>query len=401
MNPKIKRKILKNGMTVVYEERDSNVFALAYAVRFGGINESINEKGISHFIEHMLYKGNKNAGTKEIGEAFERRGGVMNGFTDEQLTAFWVKAPKRHFFDIFKVLTEMMKNPSFDAKEIEKEKGVIFEEMKMRNDNPRSFVMNKIKGNLYEEPFGPDLIGTKETLSSMDRKTLVGKFRNIYQPQNMICAIVGNVDFEKVCNLLEADFAKGETKIKNVLVKPKNERQLISKKGVDQASMVMAFHTPKYGEEGHHAAQVLSCLMGGGLSSRLFLEIREKRNLAYSVSSNTVAEKDFSYTYVYVGTTKEKVKEVEKIILDEFEKVSKDLTEEELEGVKEQVIGNFFVSHDDSQIALTSLIYFEIIGNAEDVLKFEENIRNVKVDDVKKMAKRIGKDYSMLTLVPE
>src|SRR3989344_1829463 len=181
MKPKLFRKVLKNGMTVIHEKRDSSVVSVAYAVRYGGINEQIPEKGIAHFIEHMLYKGNKKMGTKEISEAFERRGGIMNGFTDEQMTAFWVKAPMKHFLEIFKVLTEMVKNPDFDEKEMDKERKVIFEEIKMRNDNPRLFAMEKIKTQLYDGHFAFDVIGTFESLSSVDRKKIVEKFKRIYQ----------------------------------------------------------------------------------------------------------------------------------------------------------------------------------------------------------------------------
>lgn len=397
----IKRKVLKNGMTVVYEERNSNVISVAYAVRFGGINEQDNEKGISHFIEHMLYKGNKKRGTKEIAEAFERKGGIMNGFTDEQVTAFWVKAPSKHFFGIFEVLTEMMKSPSFDAKEIEKERSVIFEEIKMRNDTPRTFVMDKIKGKLYSNPFGIDLIGNEKSLSSIDRKKLVKKFREVYQPQNMVCAIVGKIDFEKICEFLEGKFVRGDYKVNKIPIKMKNEIEEISKKGIDQANLVLAFHTPKYSEEEHYAAQVLACLMGGGLSSRLFLEIREKRNLAYSIRADAIAERDYGFTYIYAGTKKENINKVKELILKEFEKVSNKLTEEEIDGVKEQVIGNFFVSQDDSQTALTSLMYSEIMGEAEDLLEFENNVRGVTLDQIKKIAKKLKENYSMLVLLPE
>jgi len=401
MKPKLFRKVLKNGMTVIHEKRDSSVVSVAYAVRYGGINEQIPEKGIAHFIEHMLYKGNKKMGTKEISEAFERRGGIMNGFTDEQMTAFWVKAPMKHFLEIFKVLTEMVKNPDFDEKEMGKERKVIFEEIKMRNDNPRLFAMEKIKTQLYDGHFAFDVIGTFESLSSVDRKKIVEKFKRIYQPQNMICGIVGNVNIEEVCNFLEKNFKKGEGKVEEIPVKTKNGSKIANRKGIDQANFVLAFHTPKANEKESHAAEILACLMGGGLSSRLFQEIREKRNLAYSVSSDCVAEKDFGYTFVYAGTTKEKMEDAKKLILEEFDKVAKDLDKKEFESVKEQVIGNFQVSQEDSQDALNTLLYEEIAGNAENILKFEENIRKVKLEDVKKLAGKVKDNYSFFALVPE
>jgi predicted Zn-dependent peptidase len=401
MKTKIFRRVLKNGMAVVYEKRDSTVFSVAYAVRYGGINEEAEEKGIAHFIEHMLYKGNEKMGAKEISEAFERRGGIMNGFTDEQITAFWVKAPKKHFFEIFKVLTEMVKNPGFDSNEMNKERKVIFEEIKMINDDPKSFVLDKVHSALYKPPFGLGIAGQKGSLLSIDRDKMTEKFKGIYQPQNMICGIVGNVDFDKVCKFIERSFEKNNGKTEAPKIALNKKSLILKRKGIGQANLVLAFHTPKAKDKKHYAAKVLACLMGGGLSSRLFIEIREKRNLAYGVKAECVADKDYGFTLVYVGTTKDKVKEVKKIILDEFEKVSKELDEKELSSIKEQLIGHFEVLREDSEKVLAFLLYSEVAGNIADIEKFEENIRAVKLDDVKKLARDVKKNYSFLALLPE
>ncbi|GAH77972.1 unnamed protein product, partial [marine sediment metagenome] len=141
--------------------------SVAFAVRNGGINESKKEKGISHFIEHMLYKGTPTRNTKKIAEEIEKNGGELNGFTDEAVTAYWCKMPSKHLDVALDVLTDMVKNPLFDQKELEKERKVIFEEIKMRKDNPMVYVFDKIQSYLYEEPFGTPLIGTFETMNSI------------------------------------------------------------------------------------------------------------------------------------------------------------------------------------------------------------------------------------------
>ncbi len=164
------RKVLKNGMTLIFEKRDIPVVSVAFAVRNGGINELAEEKGISHFIEHLLYKGTPTRSAKKIAEEIEKNGGRLNGFTSETITAFLCKMPSKHLNVALEVLGDLVKNPLFDEKELEKERKVIFEEIKMCHDDPMHHVFNGIHKTLYEEPFGIPLIGTYETMNSIDRK---------------------------------------------------------------------------------------------------------------------------------------------------------------------------------------------------------------------------------------
>jgi len=158
MIPKFYRKVLKNGMTVVFEKRDIPVVSVAFAVRQGGINELEKEKGISHFIEHMLYKGTPTRNSKQIAEEIEKRGGVLNGFTSEVLTAYWCKMPSKHLDVALDVLGDMVRNPKFEEKELNKERKVIFEEIKLYKDSPGHYIGEGIHKMLYEEPFGIPLI---------------------------------------------------------------------------------------------------------------------------------------------------------------------------------------------------------------------------------------------------
>ena len=163
--------------------------------------------------------------------------------------------------------------------------------------------------------------------------------------------------------------------------------------------MVFAYHVPLADNKKCYAARILNVLMAGGLSSRLFQEIREKRNLAYAVKGESNINKEFAYNLVYVGTTKENLEKVKKIILEEFEKVAKELSQKELDQVKEQLIGNYHIGMEDSQIQMVNLLAFELDGNAEEFYEFEKNIREIKLKDVKELAKI--KKYSFFALIPE
>ncbi len=399
MNFDFKRKVLKNGMTILFEKRDIPVVSVAFAVRNGGINESESEKGISHFIEHMLYKGTPTRNSKKIAEEIEKNGGELNGFTSEEITAYWCKMPSKHLNIALEVLGDMVRNPKFDEKEIEKERKVIFEEMKMYHDNPRMHVFDKIQEFLYEKPFGSNLIGTEKTMNSINREKIQEKFNQVYQPNNMILCVIGDADFDGVIDFAEKNFSDNKGNVPSYEVILKNESKIEKRKGIDQANLVFAYHIPLTDNKKNFAAQVFSTLIAGGMSSRLFNEIREKRNLAYAIKGDSEINKDFAYNFIYVGTTKENVEIVKELILKEFKDVAENLTQEEFKQVQEQIIGNYYISMEDSQTQMVNLLFNEINSNAEDFYDFEKNISEVKLEDVKDLAKI--KDYSFFALIPE
>jgi predicted Zn-dependent peptidase len=399
MKTSFKRKVLENGMTILFEKRDLPVVSVAFAVRQGGINEDAGEKGISHFIEHLLYKGTSKRNTKQIAEEIERNGGELNGFTSENITAFWCKMPSEHLSVALDVLSDMVKNPRFDEKDIEKERQVIFEEIKMYKDNPRLHVFDEIHRSLYEPPFGIPLIGTYESMNSVDKKKMTDTFKKVYTPDNMVLAVVGDADFDDIVKFAEKNFGKEKASPKNFKISPKDEIRMEKRKGIDQANLIFAYHTPLIGKKGAYAAKLLSALMAEGMSSRLFEEIRNKRNLAYSVRGDTSLSKNFSHSVIYVGTTKENVEKVKKLILEEFNKVAKGLTEKELKQIKKQVIGNYKISMEDSQGQMVALLLYEMDGDASKYYDFEKNISAVKLDEVKNLAKL--KKYSFFALVPD
>ena len=397
--PKFQRKKLKNGMTVLFEKRENEIASITFAVKQGGVNEKAEEKGISHFIEHMLYKGTEKRNSKQISAEIEKNGGVLNGFTDEELTAYWCKIPSKHINVALDVLGDMVKNPKFDEKEIEKERKVIFEEMKMYKDNPRLYVIeNGIKKVLYEGDFSIPLIGTEPSMKKNNRKKIKELFEKVYSPENMILCVVGDVDFKEICEFAEKNFSgKGITSFKTD-IKKINKKIIEKKNGIDQANLVFAYHAPSASKKERYVAQVLSCIMIGGMSSRLFQEIREKRNLAYAVKGDYVGGREYGYNFIFVGTSAENVEKVKEIIILEFKKME-NLAGKELEEAKEQLIGNNKIGREDSQEQMVDLLSHEIFGKAEDSYKFEEEIRKVKLEDVKKLAN--FKDYSFFALLPE
>lgn len=398
---KIYRKVLDNGMTLIFEKRKLPVVSVAFAARFGGINEEASEKGISHFIEHMLYKGTPKRNARKIAQDIEKNGGILNGFTDENTTAFWCKMPSKHLELALDVLGDLIKNPVFDEKELEKEKKVIFEEIKMRKDNPSIYAFDKINSYLYESPLGISLIGDKKTVGNIGKEKIMKKFKEIYQPNNLILCVVGNADFDKIVDFAEKNFGKGKGEVSRPKVVYKNDSGVEKREGIDQANLIFAYHVPKIKDKKSYAAEVLSVLTTGGMSSRLFHEIREKRNLAYAIKGASEISDDYAHNFIYVGTSKENVDSVKNLILEEFKKILNDLNEDELNQVKEQIIGNYHISIEDSQSQMVNLLYYEIFDHIEEYKKFEKNILNVRVEDIKEITKKALENHSFFALVPK
>jgi predicted Zn-dependent peptidase len=398
---KFTRKVLANGMTILFEKRELPVISVAFAVRAGGVNETPQERGISHFIEHLLYKGTPTRDAKKIAEEIENNGGELNGFTSEEITAFWCKMPSQHLDVALEVLSDMVKNPLFDQTEFEKERKVILEEIKMYHDNPHMHSLDEIQKSLYDGVMGIGLAGTPETLNSMTRQQMIDKFKAIYTPNNMILCVVGDADFNKIVKFAEKNFGKEKNPVPQIVFGKKTESKSEKRKDVDQASLVFGYHLPLATDEKSSAAVILNSLLAGGMSSRLFSEIREKRNLAYAVKGDTSINRTFSYGIVYVGTMKENVDKVKTLIVEEFEKVSKELGEEELKITKEKLIGNYRISMEDSQEQMANLLGEEVIENAENFYKFEKEISEVKLEDVKELAKQAASEHSFFSLVPK
>lgn len=403
MKKNFRKKVLKNGLTVIFEKRDVPLVSLAIAAKAGGINESESEKGISHFIEHMLYKGTKKRSAKDIAFEIEKNGGDLNGFTSEEITAFWCKLPSEKAKIGLEILSDMIKNPLFDPIELEKERKVIFEELKMRKDNPRIYVFDKTLESLYEKPLGLDLIGTYESMNSITRDDLIKKWKETYASDNLVLCCVGNFNFEKLVSFAERTFDKSKSKVNFFKIKKKNKKSTEKRKGVDQANLVFSTHGPLINEKMNPAFFVLFSLMGDGMSSILYSEIREKRNLAYAVKPEVDSSKNYCYGSIYVGTNKENLSKIKKIILKEFENVSKNFSEKELKEIKTQIIGNHIISLESSQGQMMNLLHSEISeGGAENFYSFEKKIKDVKLKDVQKLASKIKKgNYSFFALVPE
>jgi len=396
---KFYKKKLRNGMVLIGEKRDLDVVSVGIANRFGGAFEDEKIKGIAHVIEHMVFTGTKTRTHEDISREIEKKGGILNAFTANELTNFWFKLPSEHLFAGLDILIDMLNNPRFDEKKFEKEKKVILEEIKMYHDSPERDVYRLIEEALYEKPMGVGIIGTKESVSSLKRDFVFKYFKEHYNPENFIVAIVGNADFDKVGNYLEKSFKPNKAKLKIKEIKKRNLRLKEEREGIDQAHLIFAVHAPIADTKDYYAFQVLDAYLAEGMSSKMFLKIREELGLAYAIKSSLNAEKNYSYYGIYVGTMKDKVEQVKKLILEEFAKVGKEMKEKDLNESKTRLIGLRKVSSEESTNVMNVLVYEELAGDAREFYEYEKRIKAVKLEDVKRLSKIIK--YSTAEIVPK
>ena len=394
------KKKLKNGMVVLFEKRELPLVSVSITNRFGGAYEKSGIKGIAHFIEHLVFTGTKTRTHEDISREIEKKGGVLNAFTAQEITSFHFKMPSEHLFSGLDILIDILKNPKFDKKKFEKEKKIILEEIKMYRDDPQKHIFELIERALFEEPFGEGVIGNEGTIQKMSRDFVFDFFKEAYNPANYIVAVVGDADFEKVCEYLEKSFERGKDEKKEIKITKKNEEIVVEREGIDQANFIFGVHAPLASEKEHYTLEVLDAYLADGMSSRLFLKIREEKGLAYAIKSAIVAEKDYSYYLIYVGTMKDEVDEVKRLILDGFREV-KNMNEENLREAKDRVIGLGHVAKEDSSKVMNELMLNEIVGGGEDYYKHDKRIREVRLEDIKKLARELIKEYSSAVILPK
>lgn len=394
-----KRK-LKNGITVLFEKRDLPLVSTSITNRFGGAHEDSKIKGIAHVIEHMVFTGTKTRTHEDISREIEKKGGILNAFTAHEMTAFYFKLPSAHLFSGLDILSDILNNPKFEKEKFEKEKKVIIEEIKMYRDDPQRHVFELIERALFEKPFGEGIVGSEDTVKGLERDFVVDFYKKNYAPENYIVCIVGDADFDRVCEYLEKNFEKRGMRNGGKKIVKKNGVLVEERAGIDQANFILAMHAPFPNEKDSFVLEVLNAYLGDGMSSKLFLKIREEKGLAYAVKSSLVAEKHYSYYLIYVGTMKDKVEEVKRLILEEFEKI-KEMKEQDLIESKNQVIGQRHVSREESSRVMHELTAYEIVGKAEDYYVYDEKIRKVTLGEVKRLAKKLILEYSTAVVVPK
>jgi predicted Zn-dependent peptidase len=398
------KKVLPNGLSIIeVPSTDAESVVVDFFVKTGSRSESENENGISHFLEHFLFKGTKKyPSALAISSLIDSIGGEMNANTGKEHTQFYIKAASKHLPLIFEVLTDMIQNPLLDAVELEKEKGVIVEEINMYKDMPMAEIENILEKTMWpNDSLGRDIAGTKEIVTKFTTEMFSSYISRHYQTTNMVLGISGKYDKKVFNKLVEKYWTKypkkkstGWEKIKDT---QNSSRLKVEYKATEQAHLSIGFKGFAYGDKRNAAQSVLSAILGGGMSSRLFMEVREKRGLCYYVSASGGNYLDTGVFNVRAGVQVEKIEEAIKTIFEVLKEIKTNtISEQELNKAKEYIKGKSILALEDNQVRLDwflerTAFYKNIITPKEAF----DRIDKVTVKDVQKVASELFQENQM------
>lgn len=387
--------VLPNGVRVITEEIDYvRSVSIGLWVGAGSRDEREGNEGISHFIEHMLFKGTKNRTAKELAESLESVGGQLNAFTTKEFTCFYAKVLDENLDLSIDVLSDMFFNSLFDAKEIEKEKKVVIEEIKMYEDSPDELIHDLFSEYVWNDhPLGKPILGTEESIRGLSREKILDYLSHHYAPDNLVVAVAGKINHEDVLKKLTPIFGEFKRGGKRVLEGTPKEQAIQRYNTKDTEQMHLIIGVPGLGQDDEdiYPMHIFNNILGGGLSSRLFQEIREQRGLAYSVYSYHSTYVDTGMFAIYAGTTPSNTQEVVECILAELQEMrSKGITADELAKTKAQIKGSLYLGLESassrmSRLGKTELCYDRVISPEEMVEKLEK----VTLEDVKRVMNRL------------
>lgn len=393
--------LLPNGLTVIFEKRKGNSVVVNVMIKVGSNSENKSEKGLSHFMEHILFEGTEKRPTnKDISNEIEKIGGDFNAYTSNEKTCFYVKVLKKHFSIAVEVLADILQHSLLQEKDIAKEKKVVLKEIDMIYDEPRYFQWVLLQENLFEKhPCRYPTYGTKKSINSLTRKKIVDFYNKYYLPNNMVISIVGDVTGWKKEIEKNFSFKKGALPTSAPVNEPVALRKKIKKRKMNIANtyLVLGFKAVPRNHPDSYTLDVINGILGRGQSGRMFTEIRSKRGLAYDVGTQSVVEKSFGYFAAYATIDKKNIDLVQKLILTELSRL-KSVTETDLSEAKDFIEGDYLLGLEEAQKASDQLLFWELVKEAKLMERYIKKIRTISIAEVKRVAQKYFKNYTMVVL---
>lgn len=384
---------LDNGLKIVTEHVDSvKSVAVGIWAKTGSRNETDKMAGVTHFLEHMLFKGTDKRSSLDIAMSMESVGGYLNAFTSSEYTCYYSRCLNTQLERALDVLSDMVLHPAFPADEIEKEKKVVIEEMKMYRDSPDDYLFEKFSGHVFKgHPLGNSTLGFEDTVSAFERQDLYQYMDERYQPTNLLVAVAGNVDHEKVVDLVSDYFSEVEPKEtvdKNPPLPDYEPDDIKLTKPIEQTHLMVGRRGLDYNHDDKYRLLLANTVLGGGMSSRLHQNVREKYGYCYSITSFNQSYQDTGLYGIYVGTDKDYVDHVGELIENELDKLKQDpIPEKELSEAKEQLKGKLMLSVESMSNRMSRLAKSEIYFNRFVTLdELQQKIDEVEADQVQEFA---------------
>ncbi len=389
----ITRTVLPNGLRVI-SERMEHVRSVSVGVWIGtgSREETPEQSGISHFIEHMLFKGSTNRSAEQIARAVDSIGGGLDAFTSKELVSYNVKVLDEHLPRAFDIVSDLVRNPRFDAADIAKEKGVILEELKMEVDSPEYLIHEIFSSNFWKgHALGRPILGTAQTIRAFDRDAVEAYYRRHYTPKNILITAAGSLTHKQLVRLATHHF--GDLKhrpLARAASKPKPHAPLVfrNKESLEQVHLYMGVPSIPMPHKDRFACYILNAILGGGMSSRLFQNIREKQALAYTVYSELTMYRDAGCMMIYAGCSPRSAGKVIDSIVQEMRGIADHLvTPEELRRAKDHLKGSFMLGLESTSSRMGNLarqeLYFKRFFSLDEMLA---SLESVTAEQVRKLA---------------
>lgn len=379
-----KKHVLENGLTIIGEEIPYvKSISLGVWINAGSRIEDEEISGVSHFIEHMLFKGTRNRTSKQIASEIDNLGGQINAFTSKECTCYYVKLLDSHIDIGIDVLSDMILNSKFNEDDLDKERSVIIEELKMYEDSPEDLAYDLLTENIYKnDPLGINIIGTEESLNRLNREKLLDYFNKYYVPNNSVIAISGNFNFDEIINKIEEKFKVWKKRDVNVDIKKAEFKScfLTKNKDIEQVNLAMSLEAvPIESDKEVYALAVINTVFGGSISSRLFQKIREEKGLVYSIYSSQSLYRKCGELGIFASMSNEHLKEVYESIIEEIKIIKKYyLTDQEIKESKEQLKGSYILGLESTSSRMMSIGRALLLNNkvesTDDILKSIDNV---------------------------
>ncbi len=343
---------LDNGLRVATETlADSHTAAFAIAVDVGARHETVEENGLSHLLEHMAFKGTSKLNARQIAEAFDVMGGNVNAYTSHEHTIYYAKVLSEYADDALRLMCEIVADSVFDAGELEREREVVLQEIAMHHDTPDDLVFDLFQEMAFSgQPLGRSILGKPERVAKFTREDLLAYTKKHYQPARLVLASAGAVDHAHSVKVATQYFGKRQNELVRPSLAAANYRggEKTLEKDLEQVQLVLGFPSVAATHPDYYAMQTFATILGGGMSSRLFQEIREKRGLAYSISSYAAGYQDVGVLSIYAGTTVEHLPELVGALKDVLAGMSGEISGPELLRAKNQLKANVVMTREST-----------------------------------------------------
>ena len=380
-------------MTVISDSIDSvETVSLGIFVSVGSVNEEDNQKGLSHFLEHMVFKGTTTRNALQISSEIESVGGIMNAFTGQEMTGFHVKILKEHLPLAIDIISDMLQNPTFDPIEFDRERKVVIQEIKMVNDSPDDYISDLFQSTCFtNERLGSPILGFEEGILSYTPDDIRNYMNTNYSIDKMVLVASGNVKHDELVELAN----KFIVKIKQFPTKPVEKQKytggyVYKERDLEQTHIMMGYEGYSYNDNNKYKLMLLSSILGSGSSSRLFQEVREKRGLVYTVYSTTSTFRDTGTFGVYAACEPSKTEEVISIVKEELNKIQSNLNIEELNKAKMQLKSSILMGLEQNSNRMERIAsQYLLEGKITEINETMNNINCLNIEDIGEIAKDI------------